>query len=439
MKLAPYPFYKSLNGVAVKRAPEHWDTVRCKYLFREKDIRSTDGKETHLSMSQKYGLVDTSKVDKWRLQSESYDGGKRCSKGDLVLNRLKAHLGVFAHAKQAGVVSPDYTVLKPVSGDNPKYFEVLFKTPEYISEFAKYTKGIVEGFWRLYTDDFYAIRVHVPPIDEQKQILHFTDSFLFNINKFIRNKRRLIELLTEMRLVLTCNATKSNQTKWLRFGVVSERKERSVKRERDHVYTPIGLFNRGRGIFHKEPTQGKNLGDSTFYWVKPGDLVFSGQFAWEGAVAIARPTDAGCIASHRYPIFKNKPDVVDAAYLYSFFTTKHGDMLLNLHSRGAAGRNRPLNPRTLAKEKIPVPPLNLQKQISEIFKVELKVRLGIASQISLLREYRTRLISDVVTGKVDVRGIELSDVPEDELLEPEEDETATDELIEDGGSMDDAD
>jgi len=86
----------------------------------------------------------------------------------------------------------------------------------------------------------------------------------------------------------------------------------------------------------------------------------SGQFAWEGAVAIAQTKDDGCIASHRYPIFKNKTEIVEAGYLYSFFTTKDGVLLLNFHSRGAAGRNRPLNPRTLMKEKIPIPPLNLQ-------------------------------------------------------------------------------
>ena len=80
--------------------------------------------------------------------------------------------------------------------------------------------------------------------------------------------------LQERRNVLTYEAIKSKETRWLRFGVVADQVGRPIGREDDLVYTPIGLFNRGRGIFHKEATQGRDLGDSTFFWVKPGDLVF---------------------------------------------------------------------------------------------------------------------------------------------------------------------
>ena len=87
--------------------PEHWQTMRCKYLLSERDERSQEGQEQHLSMSQKYGLVPDSQLDERRMLSESYAGGKLCYKDDLVLNRLKAHLGVFALSPQSGVISPD--------------------------------------------------------------------------------------------------------------------------------------------------------------------------------------------------------------------------------------------------------------------------------------------------------------------------------------------
>ncbi|QBQ56106.1 restriction endonuclease subunit S [Nitrosococcus wardiae] len=199
MKLAPYPEYKDSGSPAAPKIPAQWAVHRCRYLFREVDERSKNGRETHLSMSQKHGLIDSSKIDKWRLQSESYAGGKLCKNGDLVLNRLKAHLGVFAYAKQPGVVSPDYTVLRPITDDDPKFFELLFKTPPFITEFTKSTKGIVKGFWRLYTDDFYSIRALVPPPEEQQQILRFIDALTARANTFIRNKRRLIELLKEQK------------------------------------------------------------------------------------------------------------------------------------------------------------------------------------------------------------------------------------------------
>ena len=90
--------------------PAHWGTLRVKYIYTEVDERSETGKETHLSMSQKYGLIPSSELTERAFHSASYVGGKLCDRGDLVLNRLKAHLGVFALARQPGLVSPDYSV-----------------------------------------------------------------------------------------------------------------------------------------------------------------------------------------------------------------------------------------------------------------------------------------------------------------------------------------
>jgi type I restriction enzyme S subunit len=144
-------------------------------------------------------------------------------------------------------------------------------------------------------------------------------------------------------------------------------------------------------------------------------LVLSGQFAWEGAVALAKHEDSGCVASHRYPILRGKKDIAESAYLLSFFRTGEGHMLLDHHSRGGAGRNRPLNVLTLLKEKIPVPPLNIQREIADIVRQEQSINHIVLNQIVVLREFRARLISDVVTGKVDVRGLSVPEVSEEEL------------------------
>lgn len=127
--------------------PAHWEISRCKYLLRETNFRSENGDEEHLSMSQKDGLIPDSQLDGHHLMSESYIGGKICKKNDLVLNRLKAHLGVFALAPQLGVVSPDYTILnincKKVL---PRYIEHVLKSNSCRSELRIRVRGIVEGF-----------------------------------------------------------------------------------------------------------------------------------------------------------------------------------------------------------------------------------------------------------------------------------------------------
>lgn len=162
--------------------PSHWQLLRSKYLFREVDDRSTTGSETHLSMSQKHGLVPHTQLDERRFISESYVGAKLVRCNDLVLNRLKAHLGVFAVAKQEGLVSPDYTVFRCYNGVSTRYFELLLRTPTCRTELRRRAKGIVEGFWRLYTDDFYDIRLPVPSFEEQVAIADHIDCKTANIN-----------------------------------------------------------------------------------------------------------------------------------------------------------------------------------------------------------------------------------------------------------------
>ena len=115
---------------------------------------------------------------------------------------------------------------------------------------------------------------------------------------------------------------------------------------------PLGLFNRGRGIFCKESRDVSEIGDADFFWVESDDLVISGQFAWEGAVGLAGEEEHGCVVSHRYHILRGRHGVALTEYLFELLLTKHGDFMLNESSRGAAGRNRPLNFAQLLKESI---------------------------------------------------------------------------------------
>lgn len=192
--------YKDSHIAWIGDIPSHWSAIRCKYLFRERDERSKEGMETHLSMSQKYGLVPDSQLDERRMLSESYAGGKLCYQDDLVLNRLKAHLGVFALAPQFGVISPDCTVLIPnTERIIPSFGEMVLKSALCRRELRVRVRGIIEGFWRLYTDDFYTIYLPVPPIEEQKEIMQYIDAQAKKTAALENALNREIELLHELR------------------------------------------------------------------------------------------------------------------------------------------------------------------------------------------------------------------------------------------------
>ena len=196
------------SGVSwIGEIPAHWKAIPNRYIFREQNARSLRGEETHLSMSQRYGLVPAKELDVQTLQSESYDGAKLCQKGDLVQNRLKAHLAVFAVAPCDGLVSPDYSVFRLQNSENqPVYFERLFKTPNYLGEFNRRVRGIVVGFLRLYSEDFNAIPALVPPCDEQVEIVRFIET----TNKEFEDIRAKIDaeivMLRELKAITVASA-----------------------------------------------------------------------------------------------------------------------------------------------------------------------------------------------------------------------------------------
>jgi len=180
--------------------PSNWQTLRCKYLFKERDERSIEGKEQHLSMSQKYGLVPNSQLDERRMLSESYAGGKLCYANDLVLNRLKAHLGVFSLSPQLGVISPDYTVLIPnTERILPAFAETVLKSEKCRRELRIRVKGVTEGFWRLYTDQFNTIVLPIPQIEEQKAIMRKINEFADKTKGYIDIILREVEVLQELK------------------------------------------------------------------------------------------------------------------------------------------------------------------------------------------------------------------------------------------------
>jgi len=184
--------------------PRHWEVRRAKYVFREVDERSKEGKETHLAMSQRLGLVPSSEVES-AMRSESYAGAKLCQEGDLVLNRLKAHLGVFALAKQLGVISPDYTVFRKRVAISMEYYESVLRSSACRRELRIRAKGLVEGFWRLYTDDFYDIRLPVPPLNEQRDIMSAISIETAALTTAIARTEREIALMQEYRTRLTAD------------------------------------------------------------------------------------------------------------------------------------------------------------------------------------------------------------------------------------------
>jgi type I restriction enzyme, S subunit len=425
--LQPYSDLKRSGLAWLGDIPAHWDVLRSKYVFREVDSRSKTGEETHLSMSQRLGLVPANQIER-TLVSESYVGAKLVSENDLVLNRLKAHLGVFAHAKQSGLISPDYTVLRPLSCANVRFFEYVLKSASCRAELRTRAKGIVEGFWRLYTDDLYDIRLPTPPLDEQRLIVRFLDWHGVQTAKLIRTKKKIIALLNEQKQTIIHRAVtrgldpnvrlRPSDIPWL--GDVPEGWEVSKLKRLARLRSgeSITAFQiEDSGAF---PVYGGNghRGYTTRY-THEGDFVLIGR---QGALCgnIHRATDRFFASEHAIVAHPR------TEYEVRWFEEMLRVMNLNQYSIAAAQPG--LSVERIEVLGLPVPSTEEQAHIVHWIDretTELHAAITLANrEIALIQEFRTRLIADVVTGKLDVRAAAAS-LPENTALE------ATDAPVED--------
>ncbi|MHC1781953.1 MAG: restriction endonuclease subunit S [Anaerolineaceae bacterium] len=179
--------------------PEHWENPLNQRIFKEVIRPHNDREETQLSLSQRDGLIATNEMQERSLQTSTYENWKVTLPGDLVLNRFKAHLGVFFCSTLRGIVSFHYGVFSPRKNLITKYFELLFHTNPYKSIFAGRSNGMTVGLQNLSNQNFYNVRAIVPPFEEQEAIITFLTLATEEMNEVINATKQEITLLEEFR------------------------------------------------------------------------------------------------------------------------------------------------------------------------------------------------------------------------------------------------
>jgi type I restriction enzyme S subunit len=137
---------------------------------------------------------------------------------------------------------------------------------------------------------------------------------------------------------------------------------RPVRIDGTERYPEIGIYCFGRGIFHKEPRTGLEVGDKALFQIREGDLILQVTFAWEGAIAVAGPAEDGMYGSARYPTFRVDQSC-EPRYLQTYLTTQEGLDQIGRICPGSAGRNRVLSLKRLDEVAIPLPPIAEQRRI----------------------------------------------------------------------------
>ena len=178
------------------------------------------------------------------------------------------------------------------------------------------------------------------------------------------------------------------------------------------TYREIGIRSHGKGIFHKDETTASEIGNKRVFWVEPDCFVVNIVFAWERAVAKTTEAENGMIASHRFPMYKPKKDVVDLDYITEYFITKRGQNALILASPGGAGRNKTLGQKEFAKSVVKLPSLPEQQKIAEFLSTIDTVIEKQKETVSAWEERKKGVMQKLFSQEVRFKADDGSDFPE---------------------------
>lgn len=407
--LKPYEEYKESGLPWLGQVPGHWETKRGKSYLTTIDERSKTGREELLTVSSARGVVPRSSANVTMFKAESYAGHKLCWPGDLVINSLWAWAGGLGVSQHHGIISTAYSVYRsrPSAQVNPRFLHELVRSSAFHWELQVRSKGVWISRLQLTDTAFLDAPIPLPPPDEQAVIVRFLDWANGRLERAIRAKRKVIALLNEQKQAIVHRAVtrgldpsvplKPSGIPWL--GDIPQHWE--VRRLKH-----LARFQSGDGITSMEieaagpyPVYGGNgLRGYTHRYTHDGHYALIGR---QGALCGNINLASGQFFASEHAVVPTLQSDMSVVWFGELLRV----MNLNQYSQSAAQPG-------LAVERIknlyaPVPPINEQKTIVESFERDtapLAAAMSrLAREIELLREYRTRIVADVVTGKLDVR------------------------------------
>ncbi|MBT3881031.1 MAG: restriction endonuclease subunit S [Candidatus Scalindua sp.] len=448
MKLKPYLEYKDSGVPWLRKIPKGWEIYRGKWLFKKADrpIREEDDVVTCF----RDGIVTLRKKRRTTGFTESLKeiGYQGIRKGDLVIHQMDAFAGAIGVSDSDGKATPVYSVCLPKEQKlNTMYYAHIVREMARSEYILSLTKGIRERSTDFRFDTFANQYLPTPKRDEQNQIARFLDCKASQIASFIRAKKRMIELLKEQKQAIINQAVtrginpevKMNpgEVDWL--GDIPEhwdivplkslgRFQNGISESADYfgsgypfisygdVYSNMSLPLKVEGLARSSDKERRRLS------VQEGDVFFTRTSETIEEIGIS----SVCLESIKDAIFsgfiirfrptkKILTKEYSKYYFRSFISREFFVKEMNIVTRASLAQG------LLKRFPVLLPPASEQKEIFDFLEItSMRIDLAIEKaqhQIDLLQQYRTRLISDVVTGKVDVRSIKVEDVTDEELLE----------------------
>ncbi|MCH7226185.1 restriction endonuclease subunit S [Haloferula sp. A504] len=366
-------------------------------------------------------------------EAESYEGSKLCWPGDLVINTMWAWMSALGVSNYHGIVSPSYGVyrLHDPQTYNPRFLDLLLRTPEYAAEYMRRSTGIRQSRLRLYPEEFLRIPLPVPPRPEQDAIVAYLDGKLEAIDRYLRVKEREIALLEERKRALIHRAVtrgldpnpklQPSGIPWLpeipvgweawRIGHLARVGNGSTPARSQPSYWTEGAYpwlnsasvNQGTITESDQFVTPTALRECHLPIVPRHSVLvaITGQGKTRGTAALL--DFEATINQHLAFITITNPRLVPR-YLHLALRGLYAQ--LRAMSDDSGSTKGALTCHDLKHLKIPMPPKKLQLMIvgecnEEVEKIDTTITRA-RRQIKRMQEYRTALIAEAVTGKIDV-------------------------------------
>lgn len=415
-----YNEYKDSGVQWLGEIPSHWELLKMKYAFKERSEKNHPNEEP-LCATQSRGVIPQSLYEgRVVVVNKGVEGLKLVKVGDFVIS-LRSFQGGIEYAYYQGIISAAYTVLQPKESDMAPYFKYMFKSHDYIQLLQTCVTGIREG-QNINYPLLAKKAVPIPPMEEQHAIVSYLDTKCSKLDTFILNKEKEITLLQEMKQRVITDAVTRGLNPNVKFKPTNipwlpeipehwEEKRLStqftgdVQVNKDFTVKHAFKFNYGELVPKNEVGAPEEYRDVyvRYSLIKEGDVLINGlnlNYDFVSQRVACAPADG--IITSAYVVCRPRKNV---NYNYYTLLFKAMDSMKLFHGMGS-GIRLTLSFKELKKQLLPVPPIEEQHAIvSYITERTAKIDSLIEKlnkEIECVKEYKQRLVSDVVTGQIKV-------------------------------------
>lgn len=468
-----YSEYQNVSQKWVKKIPSHWRMERLKLVFGlRKEPNNPIVTDNILSLTAKQGVVPYAEKEGVGGNKPKSDLTKYniCREGDLLVNNMNVVSGAAGVSRYTGCVSPVYYPLVLRHDDNVWYYHYIFRLISFQRSLIGLGKGILmhesdngtltSVRMRISMDYLGNVLLPVPPRAEQDQIVRFLDWKVSEINKLIRIKREQIKgyreyekkVINDKVLHGLHNETlKESGNRWLgkipvSWNVIKLGRfcsfQNGISESGDFFTagTPfVGYGDVYRHLELPETVKGvakANEQQQEIFSVQKGDIFFtrtSENIEEIGMAAVCKRTIDKAVFSGFLIRCRPRISIIDADFMKYYLqipaVRNHFSSMMNIVIRASLGQN------LLKQMPVVVPPLGEQKEIADYLNAlhEKFTHLidATETEISTMIELKNRLVSDVVTGKIDVRNVivpeyeHVDDIADDDSEDDNEEENET--------------